>query len=345
MKITSKAFGVDSHNHPVTEYTITNTAGAAVSVMDLGATVTRILMPDKNGSLGDVVLGYDDALSYTKVGGFLGALIGRYGNRIGGAAFPLEDVNYPLTPNDGPNNLHGGPDGFGKRMFTAKITDAGVLFSLESPDGDQGFPGAMHVDALYALSDGNEFSITYRATTDKTTIVNLTNHTYFNLDGHAAADVKDLILQVFANSVTEADSRLIPTGKLIPTTDVAYGFQAPTRVGDVLAKPDAAMEGARGVDFNFCAGRDREYKLIATLYSPKTGREMKTYTDLPGVQVYTGQGLNQAGKDGAFYHPYGGICLETQRYPDAPHHPHFPSVVLRPEEVYYSKTAYCFSVR
>ncbi|HPF88084.1 MAG TPA: aldose epimerase family protein [Candidatus Limiplasma sp.] len=345
MKITSKAFGKDPLGHAVTEYTMINAAGASVSVMDLGATVTRIIMPDRDGKLGDVALGYDDALSYMQKSGFLGALIGRYGNRIGGACFTLDGIDYPLQPNDGPNNLHGGPDGFGKRMFDVKVTDDALVFSLISPDGDQGFPGTLQVQAVYTLSDDHEFAITYRATTDKTTIVNLTNHTYFNLDGQNAGDVKDLTLQVFADSVTEADQELIPTGKLIPATDVVYGFQTPTRVGDVLAKPDAAMQGANGVDFNFCAGRDREYKLIATLYSPKTGREMQTYTDLPGVQVYTGQGLNQSGKGGTAYHPYGGICLETQRYPDAMHHPHFPSVVLRPEEVYYSKTAYRFAVR
>ncbi len=345
MQISKKAFGKDHLGHLVTEYTLTNAAGASVSVMDLGGTITRILMPDRNGVLGDVVLGYDDALSYMQNRGYLGALIGRYGNRIGGACFTLDGKEYPLGTNNGPNNLHGGPDGFDRRIFSVRATGSALRLSLVSPDGDQGYPGALSVEAEYSLSDDNALTIAYRATTDRTTIVNLTNHTYFNLDGPGAKDIKDQVLQVFADFVNEVDDTLIPTGKLIPTSDVVYGFQTPTRIGDVLDKPDAAMQNAGGVDFNYCAGKDREDKLIATLYSPKTGREMQTFTDLPGVQVYSGQGLNQTGKGGVHYSAYGAICLETQRYPDSVHHPHFPSVVLKPEEVYYAKTTYRFSIR
>ncbi|MFH1880872.1 MAG: aldose epimerase family protein [Bacillota bacterium] len=345
MQISKRAYGKDHLNRPVTEYTLTNAAGASVSVLDLGGTVTRILMPDRDGRLGDVVLGYDDALSYMKNGGYLGSLIGRHGNRIGGATFDLDGNTYPLQANNGPNTRHGGPDGFSKRIFTVKAAKGALRLSLASPDGDQGYPGALHLEAEYSLSDDNALTIAYRAATDKTTIVNLTNHTYFNLDGHGAADIRDMTLRVFAGFVTEADKTLIPTGRLIPAGDVAYGFQTPTRIGDVLDAPDAAMQNAGGVDFNFCAGRDREDKLIATLYSQKTGREMQVITDLPGVQVYTGQGLNQTGKGGVRYRKYGGICLETQRYPDSIHHPHFPSVVLRPEEVYFTKTTYRFAVR
>lgn len=345
MHITKKAFGKDHHNHPITEYTLTNAAGASVSVLDLGGTVTRILMPDRDGNLGDVVLGYDDAASYLEQKGYLGALIGRCGNRIGGAAFTLDGNLYALEANNGPNNLHSGPEGFDRRLFAADVINHALRLSLVSPDGDQGFPGTLNVEAEYALSDDNAFTITYRASTDKPTLVNLTNHTYFNLDGHKAKDVKDLTLQVFAGFATETDNTLIPTGKFIPVSEVVYGFQTPTRIGDVLDHPDVAMKNAGGVDFNYCTDRDGEEKRIATLYSPKTGREMQVFTDLPGVQVYTGQGLNQAGKAGAVYHAYGGVCLETQRYPDSIHHPHFPSTVLRPNEAYYSKTTYQFSVR
>ena len=345
MQITTKAFGKDHQDRPVTEYTLTNASGASVSVLDLGGTVTRILMLDRNGTLGDVVLGYDDALSYLQNGGYLGALIGRFGNRIGGSSFSLNGKHFPLTANDGSNNLHGGPDGFDRRIFSAELTNNVLRLSLISPDGDQGFPGTLTIDAEYSLSDDNAFTIAYRATADQTTIVNLTNHSYFNLDGHDAKDIKDLVLQMFTDFVTETDEALIPTGRLIPAGEVVYGFQTPTRIGDVLDNPDAAMQNAGGVDFNFCAGRDREDKLIAALYSPKTGREMQVFTDLPGVQIYTGQGLHQTGKGGVPYRKYGAICLETQRYPDAIHHPHFPSVVLRPEEIYYSKTTYRFSVR
>ena len=345
MHMTTKPYGTDRAGRPITEYTMTNAHGASVSVQNYGGVITRILVPDRNGNLGDVVLGYDDAAAYEANSGFLGALIGRYGNRIAGASFSLGGKTFPLQANNGPNNLHGGPEGFGMRVFDAEATRHGLKLSLVSPDGDQGFPGTLHVEALYTFDDDNALTIAYRATTDKLTIVNLTNHSYFNLDGHDAKDIRDLTLQVFADFVTEADDGLIPTGKLIPAADVVYGFQTPTRIGDVLDKPDRAMLGARGVDFNYCAGRDREDKLIATLYSPKTGREMQCITDLPGVQVYTGQGLNQTGKGGARYAMYSAVCLETQRYPDSIHHPHFPSVVLRPEEVYFTKTTYRFSVR
>jgi aldose 1-epimerase len=345
MQIVKKTFGSDNRQHPVTEYTMTNTSGASVSVMDYGGTVTRILMPDQNGVLGDVALGYDDAESYLKYGGYPGALVGRCGNRIGGASFTLDGNVYTLQANNGKNNLHGGPDGFGRRMFAVEELAGGLRLTLTSPDGDQGFPGTVLLTADYLLSDNNVLTLRYRAVTDKPTIVNLTNHSYFNLDGHGAGDVKDLVLQVFADHVTEVDDGLIPTGKLLPAKDLVYGFQKPTRIGEVLDHPDAAMKNAGGVDFNFCAGKPGLAKRIAALYSPKTGRYMETYTDLPGVQVYTGQGLNQPGKGGAQYRRYGGVCLETQGYPDAIHHPNFPSVVLRPGEAYKTETSYRFSVR
>jgi len=345
MHITKKSYGQDHMGHSITEYTLQNASGASVSVLDLGGIITRIQVPDRDGKLGDVTLGYDDAISYIQKTGSLGALIGRVGNRIAGAAFTLDGQSYTLQPNNGPNNLHGGPDGFNRRFFKAEITDEGLKLSLVSPDGDQGFPGELSLETVYSFSDENALGIEYRATTDQTTIVNLTNHAYFNLDGHDAKDMKDQILQVFADRITEVGDGLIPTGKFLFTSDVVYGFQTPTRIGDVLDHPDAAMQSARGIDFNYCAGKDREDKLIATLYSPNTGREMQVITDLPGVQVYSGQGLNQTGKGGASYQMYGGLCLETQRYPDSIHQPHFPSVVLRPEEVYYTKTTYRFSIR
>jgi aldose 1-epimerase len=345
MQISKHPYGKDHLDRPVTEYTMTNASGASVSVMDLGGTVTRILMPDRGGKLGDVALGYDDALSYMTKGGSLGALIGRVGNRIGGASFELDGKTYHLTPNNGANNLHGGPNGFDKQIFQVETLGDALVFSLESPDGDQGFPGTLTVTAKYTLSDDNEFAIEYRAETDRPTLVNLTNHTYFNLDGHDAQDIRDLTLQLYADSVTEVDDGLIPTGKFLSTADLVYGFRTPTRLGDVLDHPDAAMRNAGGVDFNYCAGKDGVMKRIATLYSPKTGREMQVLTDLPGVQIYTGQGLRQTGKDGVQYRRYSGICLETQRYPDAIHHPNFPSVVLRPGEVYFTRTVHRFSVR
>ncbi len=351
MSITHKPYGLEQHGAPVTEYTLTNAGGAYVSILDFGGIITRIAVPDRQGALADVNLGFDDAIRYTSDHGSMGALIGRVGNRIADAQFTLEGKTYVLGANNGVNNLHGGPEGFNLRMWQA-APQAGngldtLTLTLVSPDGDQNFPGTLTVSVTYTFDDACTLGIAYRAVTDQTTIVNMTNHAYFNLEGHDAPDVRDHTLQVFAPCVTAVREGLIPTGKLTPQQDVVYGFETEKRVGDVLAhtQTDPDMKAAGGVDFNYAAGDDRITKLIAVLYSPKTGREMKVMTDLPGVQVYTGQGLHQQGKGGVQYHAYSGLCLETQRYPDAIHHPHFPSIVLRPQEVYYTKTEYCFGVR
>jgi aldose 1-epimerase len=351
MSITARPYGAEQHDFPVTEYTLTNAGGAYVSILDYGGIVTRIAVPDRDGTLADVCLGFPDAKAYTADHGSMGAIVGRVGNRISGAAFALEGETFRLLANNGKNNLHSGPEGFNLRMWKANPAEArgedALELTLVSPDGDQGFPGELTTHVRYTFDARNRLGIEYRAVTNRTTLVNLTNHAYFNLDGHDTPTVEDLELQVFADFVTEAREDLVPTGRLLPHGDVPYGFAAPKRLGDVLALTSGvpAMAAAGGVDFNFCAGNDRQNKLIAALYSPKTGREMKVYTDMPGVQVYTGQGLHQMGKGGVRYRAYGGVCLETQRYPDAIHQPQFPSFVLRPQETYYSKTVYAFGIR
>ena len=351
MSITTKPYGKEHHGLPVTEYTLTNAKGASVSILDFGGIITRILVPDREGKLADVNLGYDDAMAYTADSGSMGALIGRVGNRIADATFDLEGQTYPLGANNGVNNLHGGFDGFNLRMWKV-VPEQGkgvdtLRLSLVSPDMDQGFPGELRVEVNYTFDDQDVLGIEYRAATSKTTLINLTNHAYFNLDGCDAPTVEDLELQVFADYVSGVREGLIPDGTMIPQEAVVYGFATPKRLGDVLAhtQTDPAMEPAGGVDFNYCAGNDRMTKCIAVLYSPKTGREMKVITDMPGVQVYTGQGLHQKGKGGVQYRAFSGMCLETQRYPDAIHQAHFPSIVLRPGEVYYTKTDYVFGVR
>ena len=350
MSITKRLFDTTSDGRKVTEYTLTNAIGASVSIIDFGGVITNIVVPDKDGNMADVNLGFDNVDTYDNKGGSMGALIGRVGNRIGGAAFELEGETYTLAKNDGENNLHGGPNGFNVCMLKAKcIKEKGkdtLRLSMVSPDGDQGFPGKLNLVVDYSWNDDCELGIHYMAVTDKTTLCNLTNHAYFNLDGHDAGDVKDLTLQIFADAITEAGPGLIPTGRLIPQTEVTYNFTEETRLGDVLDKTesDPAMAAAKGVDFNYAAGRDKETKLIATLRSPKTGRRMDVITDQPGVQCYTGQGLNHTGKGGVHYGPYAGVCLETQHYPDAIHQPHFESYVLRPQDTYDTFTIYKFSV-
>ena len=352
MSITTRPFGTTPAGEQVTEYTLTNESGASVSICDFGGAVTGIRVPDRHGVLADVCLGHDSVDEYAGPrSGSMGMLIGRVGNRIANATFDLEGVTYPLTPNNGPNNLHGGPVGFGVRMWQAEPAgidgDPALILHLVSEDGDQGFPGRVEVQVTYAWSRTNELLIHYEAVTDKTTLVNMTNHAYFNLDGHDAGSVDHLELQINAPCVNEVREGLIPTGKLVPVGETAYDFSAMRRVGDVLAltETDPVMAAAGGVDFNYCAGRDRETKLIATLYSPKTGRVMEVVTDQPGVQCYTGQGLNVTGKGGVAYGKYAGLCLETQHYPDAIHHPEFASVVLRPQDTYDTFTIYRFGVR
>ena len=352
MSITMKPFGTTPAGEQVTEYTLTNATGASVSICDFGGIVTKILVPDRDGKLADVNLGHDCVDEYAGPrSGSMGMLIGRVGNRIADATFDLEGETYTLTPNNGPNNLHGGPVGFGVRMWQAEPAeidgDPALILHLISEDGDQGFPGRVEVQVTYAWSKDNELLIHYEAVTDKTTIINMTNHAYFNLDGHDAGTIFDQELQLNTPCVNEVREGLIPTGKLVPVGDTNYDFSAMRSIGEVLAKTesDPAMAAAKGVDFNFCAGRDRETKVIATLYSPKTGRVMDVITDQPGVQCYTGNNLNVDGKGGVHYGQYAGICLETQHYPDAIHHPEFASVVLRPQDTYDTFTIYRFGVR
>ncbi len=352
MSITTKAYGTLPGGGQVTEYTLRNQSGASVSILDYGGTITRILVPDRRGKLADVSLGFDDVMPYyTGECGSMGAIIGRYGNRIGGASFTLEGKEYTLGKNNGENNLHGGPQGFNQRMWKAEPSETETAcelkLTLTSPDGDQGFPGALSVTVRYTFDKENTLGIFYCAQTDKPTLCNLTNHCYFNLDGHDAGTVEDLELQITADFINEVDNGLIPTGRLLQPEGMVYGFAKLTRIGDVLAKTDddSDLKNAGGVDFNYCMGRNRETKVCAVLYSPKTGREMAVETDQPGVQLYTGQYLAYKGKDGADYGPFSGLCLETQHYPDSPHQPHFPTTVLRPQDSYYTFTRYRFGVR
>ena len=351
MSITMKPFGTTPAGENVTEYTLTNATGASVSIIDFGGIITKIMVPDRNGVLGDVNLSFDDVAMYAGPdNNSMGALIGRVGNRIGNAEFELEGEIYQLAKNNGEANLHGGPVGFNMRMWQAEPAeidgDPALILSLVSEDGDQGFPGKIEVQVTYAFSSENELLIHYEAVTDKTTLCNLTNHAYFNLDGHASGDVRDHELIIYAPMVNDVTPDLIPTGKLVPVTETVYDFSDRTRMGDVLDKTDSdpLMKAAGGVDFNYCAGYDRQTKLIATLYAPNTGRVMDVITDQPGVQCYTGQGLNVSGKDGAHYGPYAGMCLETQHYPDGIHHAEFPSIVLRPQDTYDTFTIYHFRV-
>ncbi len=352
MSISHRPYGTDPQGKTVTEYTMTNSLGASVSVIDYGGTLTRIVVPDRDGKLVDVCLGYDSAEPYAGSVGSMGALIGRVGNRIGGASFELDGTAYSLDRNSsGRDCLHGGLKGYHQRMWKLRTHHGKegdeVICSLVSPDGDQGFPGELRVMVTYVWNDACELCIRYNAHCDANTLFNPTNHAYFNLGGHASGSVEDHLLTLHADAITAVDEGLIPTGVLESLDGKPYDFRQPKRVGDALAHiaDDPTLTLGGGLDFNYCMGFDRIMKPCALLVCPQTGIEMEVQTDLPGVQVYSANGLKgENAKDGASYGRFGGICLETQRYPDAIHHKEFASIALRPEELFFSESVYQFRV-
>lgn len=352
MSITSRSFGRMSGGETATLFEMTNARGTRVRVTDAGAIWQGADVPDREGALGDVVLGFDDVSGYGERCGSMGMVIGRFANRIGGARFRLGGREYTVYANDGENALHGGRVNYGMRLWHAeaimRACEDEIRFTLDSPDMDEGFPGALRVTVSYRLArDDDRLTIAYRAVTDKMTILNLTNHAYFNLAGQGAETVLDHTLQVDADCVTEVAPGLIPTGRLLPVGGTVFDLRAPRLLSDVIARgeSDAQFRMGEGIDHNFCLGRDREMKRAATLYCEKSGREMRVDTDQPGIQVYSANHLDLAGKGGARYAPRSGVCLETQHYPDSVHHPHFPSVVLRPGETFLSDTVFTFTTR
>lgn len=309
--------------------TVLSRGGISVSLITLGASVQALTVPDRNGDPVDICLGYDDAAGYEAGGDFLGATIGRYANRIGGAKFSLGGREYRLTANEGKNQLHGGR-GFDKRVFECFADSTQAEFSRLSPHGEEGFPGDLSVSVTYVLGDG-ELRMTYRAETDRDTVVNLTNHTYFNLSG--GGSVAGHILRINSDAVTEPDAELIPTGRIIPVEGTRFDFRTPKPVGS-------------GYDHNYILGTSCRMREAAELYSPETGICLTVLTDMPGLQLYSGGAMSSTrGKGGAVYSPGTGMCLETQFWPDSPNRPEFPSAFVRAGEIYEHTTVWKFSVR
>ena len=317
--------------------------------MTYGATIVDLLVPDANGELADVSLGFDSIEPYPTHGAYFGTIAGRFANRINAGKFTLEGRSYQLALNNPPNHLHGGLVGFDKQVWKAKILKSkqpSVRFTLRSPDGQEGYPGTFKVAVTYTLTDRNQLRIGYKATTDKTTIVNLTNHTYFNLAGAGNGTVLDHSLKVNASHYTPVNSALIPTGEIKSVEGTPLDFRKSTRVGSRIAEVGGDPVG---YDHNFVLSQSHQArpKLAAEVYEPTSGRVMKVYTDQPGVQFYTGNFLDGSitGKGGKVYQQYFGFCLETQHYPDSPNQPGFPSTVLQPGETFKSTTIYQFSVK
>lgn len=349
MAISSKSFGRNAQGQEVTLYTMTNASGASVSMMDYGATVTSIRVPDAEGKLGEVALGFDDMRGYLADHGHMGETIGRYGNRIARGHFILNGKEYPLATNNGVNHLHGGKIGYGVRMWevtTLEEETADTLaFHLISPDGEEGYPGTLDVNVTYQWTANNDLIIRYRATTDQTTICNLTNHTYFNLAG--VGDVSGHELMIDADVITPVDSGLIPTGGYMPVADTQFDFREfrPIFHGLDAKDEDVQLRYGNGYDHNFVLRKGCAMGMAAVLYHEPTGRTMEVITDQPGVQFYTGNFVHfDGGHDGIDYRENAGLCLETQHYPDSPNNPQFPSVVLQPGEQYDTTTIYAFRI-
>lgn len=345
MSVVSKPFGVDIIGRQMTLYTMTNKSGAQVSVLDWGAHLVSVKVPDKNGKLNEVCLGYDTLEEYDRNGCCLGASIGRYGNRIKGARFTLNGQEYSLFANEGKNTLHGGREGFDKKWWKGEILESenedAVIFTYYAHDGEEGFPGKMKVQITYSFDSDCRLGIFYLAQSDKDTVVNLTNHSYFNLSGKE--NVLDQTLKLNADYVTEVDSELIPTGRQLPLAGTLLDLKNGKKIGDVVLHPEKSemVKAVNGFDFNFVLNGSG-MKEAAVMTDEESGRVMRVWTTEPAIQIYSGQGLHQTGHDGVYYGAYAGIALETQHYPDSPNHPEFPTTTLKAGETFSSKTVYAF---
>ncbi|MGK6351939.1 aldose epimerase family protein [Parapedobacter sp. DT-150] len=338
-------FEADINGDSVKLYTLTN-GTAVAAVTNYGARVVSLHVPDKNGDLVDVVLGYQDLAAYRQPGeGFYGAVVGRYGNRVAKGQFSLDGQSYQLELNDGPNTLHGGTNGFFGKVWEVKhVTDSSVELQYVSPDGDAGYPGKLDATVVYTLTSDNGLDIAYHATTDKTTVVNLTNHAYFNLSGEGDSTILDHLLTIRADGYTPVDETLIPTGEITPVDNTPFDFRQPTAIGARIDTADAQLVLGKGYDHNFVLKKDIGLQLVATVESPKTGIVMDILTEEPGLQFYSGNFMNnvQHAKGGKTYGYRSAFCLETQHFPDSPNQPDFPSTVLEPKAEYSTRTVYKF---
>ncbi|WPU97931.1 aldose epimerase family protein [Mucilaginibacter sp. cycad4] len=344
----SANFEADVQGQKVKLFTLKNNSGATVAVTNYGGRLVSLLVPDKDGKATDVILGYDSLKSYQKPKEpYFGAIIGRYGNRIAKGKFTLDGKAYQLDINDGVNTLHGGFNGFYGKVFSAKQLSASQLeFTYISKDGEGGYPGNLTATVVYTLGDDNALKIEYKATTDKTTIVNLTNHAYFNLNGAGSPTITDNVLQINADAFLPVDTTLIPTGKLQPVKGTPFDFTTSKTIGKDIGTADEQLKNGKGYDHNFVLNKHDISTPIATVKSTVTGITMEVFTEEPGLQFYSGNfltGETKDGKGGKAYPYRSAFCLETQHFPDAPNQPAFASTVLKPGQTYHTVTIYKFS--
>jgi len=349
--ITKELFGKKPCGCPVDAYTLTNANGASVKILTLGGILQQLNMPDRDGKMADVICGFDTVDGFLNGGGYQGALIGRYGNRIANGRFTLNGVTYQLAQNSGiSNHLHGGVVGFNQKIWDAtpfeKAGECGLILKMTSEDGEENYPGKLDVTVTYTLTDKNELKIHYEAVSDKDTIVNMTNHTYFNMAGYETRSIMDQYLWVDADAITEIDENLIPTGKNRPVAGTAFDFNTPTKIGERIDSEDDQLGFGGGYDHNYVLNGEGLRK-CAELYDEKSGRYMECWTDQPGVQVYA---ANQTKgeipfKGGVPQTPRCAVCLETQHAPDSPNHDNFPTTTLKAGEKYDTTTIYAFGTR
>ena len=332
-------------------FTLVNKNGAKMTVTNFGGRIMSLLVPDKNGGLSDIVLGYDSVSQYPSGNPYFGAMIGRYGNRIAQGKFSLDGVEFSLATNNGPNALHGGPKGFHNQYWLAKPFKNNGADALElrytSQDGEEGYPGTLDVRVVYTLTDENELKIDYEATTDKTTVLNLTHHSFFNLAGEAAGDILNHELQINADYFTPVDAGLIPTGKLKKVDGTPFDFRKPFKIGARINMKEEQLNFGKGYDHNWVLNKkDTTMTMAAKISEPTTGRVMEVWTTEPALQFYSGNFLDGTGtgKGGRPYQHRTAFCLETQHFPDSPNHKNFPSTVLRLGEKYRQHTIYKFTV-
>ena len=337
------SFGMTSKGEETRLFTIQNDKGMEIKVSDYGATLVQVRVPDKEGRLLDVVLGYDDVQGYEAGNAFFGATIGRVANRIGNGEFRLGGRTYELTRNDGQNTLHGGRDFYNKRIWkTGETQEDHVEFLMDSPSGDQGFPGNVKISVTYTLTKDNEVKIHYRAVPDADTLMNLTNHSYFNLSGHASGTVLDQEVMLYADAYARADSQSIPTGEIVPVSGTPMDFRQLKPVGAEIEEAYEALEFGKGYDHNWVLNGNG-YRKAAFIRSKESGIAMEVYTDLPGMQFYTANFVDhEKGKAGAVYNMRQAACFETQYFPDAVHKDHFEGPEVKAGEVYETTTAYRF---
>ena len=349
-QVSRQSFGQTKDGTPVDLYTLRNNNGVEAGICNYGGLVIFLKVPDRNGHLDDVVLGYDNLAGYLKDSPYFGAMIGRYGNRIAKGKFTLDGKEYTLAINNGPNALHGGLKGFDKVVWDARVLPTLEGPSLElrytSKDGEEGYPGNLAVKAVYTLMEDNALRLEYTASTDKDTVINLTQHSYFNLAGKG--DILNHVVMIPADKFTPVDSTLIPTGELKPVDGTPFDFRTPTAIGARIGQDDEQLKFGNGYDHNWVLSKPLgQLGLMARVYEPTTGRVLEVWSTEPGLQFYTGNFLDGSltGKGGWVYQFRNGFCMEAQHFPDSPNHPNFPSVELKPGQIYHNTIIFKFGVQ